>query len=127
VAFDPVLARRVYAASDFFVVPSRYEPCGLTQMHAMRYGSIPIVTAVGGLCDTVVPLAIAQERGTGLVAAAPTRDELLVALDDALTLYADPLSRAQAIGRAMARDSSWPASADAYFRLYDELVTARGG
>jgi starch synthase len=123
VAFDPPLARRVYSAADFFVVPSRYEPCGLTQMYAMRYGAIPVVTGVGGLLDTVTPMDAAHDIGTGFVAAYPTPTELLVACEDALTLYRDPRSMAGAIERAMSRNDSWSGSAATYMLLYE---TAHG-
>jgi starch synthase len=122
IAFDPALARRVYAGADFFVVPSRYEPCGLTQMYAMRYGAIPIVTAVGGLKDTVVPIDAAHGTGWGVVASAPTREDLLVAFEDALAVFHDPVTRLGAITRAMARDSSWGPSADAYLALYESAI-----
>jgi starch synthase len=123
VAFDAPLARRVYSGADFFVVPSRYEPCGLTQMYAMRYGSIPVVTGVGGLLDTVTPMDSAHDVGTGFVAAYPTPTELLVACEDALTLYRDPPSMAAAVQRAMSRNDSWAGSAATYLRLYE---TAHG-
>jgi starch synthase len=123
VAFDPPLARRVYSGADFFVVPSRYEPCGLTQMYAMRYGAIPVVTGVGGLLDTVTPMDAAHDVGTGFVAAYPTPTELLVACEDALTLYRDPRSMAAAIERAMNRNDSWSGSAATYMLLYE---TAHG-
>src|SRR4029077_12717860 len=82
VAFDEGLARRVYAGSDFFVVPSRYEPCGLTQLYAMRYGAIPVVTDVGGLHDTVKPYDAMRGTGTGFVSSAPDVAELVIALED---------------------------------------------
>ncbi len=122
IAFDPLLARRVYAGSDFFLVPSRYEPCGLTQMYAMRYGAIPIVTGVGGLVDTVTRMDSPHGVGTGFIAAAPTTTDLLVACEDALTFYRDTGSRISAIHRAMSRDDSWKSSAAAYLRLFESLV-----
>ena len=122
IAFDAALARRVYAGADFFVVPSRYEPCGLTQMYAMRYGAIPVVTAVGGLRDTVAPIDAAHGTGWGVVAPAPTREDLLVAFEDALAIFHDPVTRLGAITRAMARDSSWGPSADAYLALYGSAI-----
>jgi starch synthase len=122
ITFDPPLARRVYAGADFFVMPSRYEPCGLTQMYAMRYGAIPIVTGVGGLFDTVARMDSAHGTGTGFVAAAPTTTDLLVACEDALTFYPDTASRISAIRRAMSRDDSWKASAAVYMRLFESLV-----
>jgi starch synthase len=122
ITFDPPLARRVYSGADFFLMPSRYEPCGLTQMYAMRYGAIPLVTGVGGLFDTVTRMDAAHGVGTGFVAAAPTMTDLLLACEDALTFYRDTGSRISAIHRAMSRDDSWKASAATYLRLFDALV-----
>jgi starch synthase len=122
VAFDAPLARRVYSGADFFVVPSRYEPCGLTQMYAMRYGAIPVVTGVGGLLDTVVPMDAAHDIGTGFVAPTPTPTELLVACEDAITLYLDARSMAAAVERAMSRNDSWMGSAATYMQLYESRM-----
>lgn len=122
IAFDEALARRVYAGADFFVVPSRYEPCGLTQLYAMRYGAIPVVTAVGGLRDTVDPIRSAFDAGTGWVAPRVDPCALLVACEDALVLHADTVSHRAAVLRAMGRDSSWRAPARAYLDLYQALL-----
>ncbi|MEO6573617.1 MAG: glycogen/starch synthase [Polyangiaceae bacterium] len=123
IAFDENLARRVYAGSDFFVVPSRYEPCGLTQLYAMRYGSIPVVTDVGGLHDTVLPFDGVHDRGTGFVAASVDSTALLVALEDALNVYRDEDAHGKLITRAMSRDSSWTRSAKAYVdEIYDPVL-----
>jgi starch synthase len=122
IAFDPPLARRVYAASDFFCVPSRYEPCGLTQMYAMRYGAVPIVTAVGGLKDTVEPARPALGQGTGIVAPFAGVYELAMACEDALGFYRDPVSMKGIVRRSMARDSSWTPSATRYLEMYRSLV-----
>ncbi|MEO8801399.1 MAG: glycogen/starch synthase, partial [Polyangiaceae bacterium] len=128
VAFDEGLARRVYAASDFFVVPSRFEPCGLTQLYAMRYGAIPIVTDVGGLHDTVMPYEPAYDRGTGFVATSPTATSLVVAFDDALTAWGDGPGMQGLISRAMSRDSSWTKSAEEYEeRIYRPIAQHRLG
>jgi starch synthase len=123
ISFDAPLARRVYAGADFFLMPSRYEPCGLTQMYAMRYGSIPIVTAVGGLADTVTRMDSANGAGTGFVSSAATTTDLLMACEHALTFYRDTGSRMSAIHRAMSRDDSWRASAATYLHLFSGLVT----
>ncbi len=117
-AFDPPLSRRVYSGCDFFFVPSRYEPCGLTQLYAMRYGSIPIVTDVGGLHDTVEPLEMVNERGTGFVAQKPEFGDLRAATLDAFELYRDPSVLARASARAMARNFSWDDPANRYDALY---------
>jgi starch synthase len=118
IAFDPPLSRRVYAGADFFVVPSRFEPCGLTQMYAMRYGSLPIVSDVGGLHDTVE----GGEEGTGFVASradvSPLRDACLQALD----LYGDKARLARRIRRAMAKDFAWSGPANVYRDLFRELL-----
>jgi starch synthase len=123
VAFDPALARRIFAGSDFLVVPSRDEPCGLTQLYAMRYGAVPIVTAVGGLRDTVQPVNAARATGTGIVAAKADRASLLLALEDALSLWRDPIAMASLVARGMARDSSWVQPTERYLALYNGLRT----
>jgi starch synthase len=123
--FDGALARRICAGADFFVMPSRHEPCGLTQLYAMRYGALPVVTAAGGLCDTVEPMHALFGKGTGWVAASADPVALLVACEDALTMHRDPASHREAVIRAMKRDSSWNVPARAYVELYEGLV--RGG
>jgi starch synthase len=114
IAFDAGLAQRIYAASDFVCVPSRFEPCGLTQLYAMRYGASPVVTAVGGLVDTVEPANLARGTGTGFLARHADVWELLVALDDALVAYNGGPALTALRQRCMARDSSWEPSARAY-------------
>jgi starch synthase len=121
IAFDPLLARRVFAGADFVVVPSREEPCGLTQMYAMRYGAIPVVSPVGGLRDTVQPLDAAHGTGTGLVAAAVDPAHFLIACEDALGVWRDPVAWPGLVARAMLRDSAWSASARRYEELYEAL------
>ncbi|MDB4943129.1 MAG: hypothetical protein JWP97_2663 [Labilithrix sp.] len=123
IAFDPPLARRVYGGVDFFVVPSRFEPCGLTQMYAMRYGAIPIVTDVGGLHDTVEPIDPATARGTGFVAAHAEVPSLRTALLAAFELWRDRGLVDEASARAMAADFGWPGPARAYAELYAALLT----
>jgi starch synthase len=126
IGFDPKLARRIYAGSDFFVMPSRFEPCGLGQLYAMRYGSIPIVTPVGGLRDTVIDPGdpgdpgdelLLRGRGTGLQLAHVSSESLAQAIARSVRLFRDP--RVTNLRRAaMARDSSWTASAHQYIQLY---------
>jgi starch synthase len=118
VVFDPLLARRVFAAADFVMVPSREEPCGLTQMYAMRYGAVPIVSPVGGLRDTVQPLDAAHATGTGLLAGAVDPAHLLIACEDALGVCRDPVAWPALVARAMLRDGSWTTSARRYEALY---------
>ncbi len=121
IAFDPTLARRIYGGSDFLVVPSRDEPCGLTQLYAMRYGAIPVVTPVGGLRDTVEQADVAHGRGTGIVASAPDEWSLFLALEEALGVWRDRVGFASLVARAMSRDHSWSKSARRYASLYNEL------
>ena len=93
-------------------------------MYAMRYGAVPIVTAVGGLRDTVSPVDALLATGNGIVAERPTAEDLLFACEDALALYADKDAFRGAVTRGMARDSSWTPSAEAYAGIYRELVPA---
>jgi len=118
--FDERLAHLIYAASDCFLMPSRYEPCGLGQMIAMRYGSIPVVHATGGLADTVTDID-AGDHGTGIVL-----DELSVsglgrAAGRARALLDDVRATLRVRRAGMARDVSWTASARSYVALYRSL------
>jgi starch synthase len=118
--FDERLAHRIYAASDLFLMPSRYEPCGLGQMIAMRYGTLPVVNRTGGLADTVVD--VSQDGGTGFVLEELTPAELVATLSRAHELLAEPTKLADVRERAMARDFSWKASAREYVKLYEQLT-----
>ena len=116
IRFDETLARRIYAANDLFLMPSYFEPCGLGQMIAMRYGTIPLVRDVGGLHDTVI------DNKTGFVFNDYTAAALSKALDRALTLYTDKKAWYTMVNRCMQQDFSWAASASKYKKLYDELA-----
>jgi starch synthase len=118
--FDERLAHRIYAASDLFLMPSRYEPCGLGQMIAMRYGTLPLVHRTGGLADTVTDAR--SKNGTGFVMETLTLAELTSTLARAAKLLADPVRLATVRQTAMARDFSWKASAREYAKLYETLV-----
>ena len=119
VGFDLAYARRIYAGSDLFVMPSRFEPCGLGQLYAMRYGTLPVVHAVGGLVDTVRDADTAD--GTGFQFGEPTAAALLGAIERAVEVARDRDSFAALRRRAMSRDSSWTSSAAAYVALYRSL------
>lgn len=128
VAFDAALAGRINAACDFFVVPSRFEPCGLTQLYAMRYGAVPVVTDVGGLHDTVEPANLARASGNGFVASSPSVVDLLVACEDALTAYLARNALHDLRLRGMARDSSWTTAAKHYVgAIYERARESTGG
>jgi starch synthase len=114
--YDAKLARHIYAGSDIFLMPSRYEPCGISQMIAMRYGSVPLVRAVGGLHDTVT------DSETGFVFVDKKVKSFNDTLKRALQLYPYP-SRWAALQKAgMAQDFSWPRSAQKYVELYKRLL-----
>lgn len=122
--FDPVLARRIYAGADMLLVPSRYEPCGLVQLIALRYGAVPVVHATGGLQDTVEPHQDCGQ-GNGFVFAAPEPKALAEALRLAMETYADPRRWAGIQRRGMAADHSWEASARSYTDLYHDALATR--
>jgi starch synthase len=121
--YDESLAHLLIAGGDLLLMPSRFEPCGLTQMQAMRYGTLPIVTDVGGLHDTVSDLDEDPERGTGWRADAPDVASLRDALVRAVRGWADPAVREGAQLRGMGADWSWSAPAAAYVELYARVVS----
>ena len=120
IGYDEAYAHQLIAGSDAILVPSRFEPCGLTQMYGLRYGTLPLVRRVGGLADTVVD-ASDGERGTGFVFDAATPAALSAALQRALATYAQPGAWRSLLQRAMAQDFSWEASARRYMALYGAL------
>ena len=121
IGFDLGYARRIYGGSDLFLMPSRFEPCGLGQLYAMRYGAIPIVHAVGGLRDTVCDPTSPRGTPTGIRFDAPTAPALYAAMGRALALYRDPVAFASLQRNAMLRDSSWTVPAHDYLQLYRSL------
>ncbi len=120
--FNEPLARRIYGGCDVFLMPSHFEPCGLGQLIAMRYGAVPLVRATGGLADTVIDAGRSPRRGTGFVFKPYTAGALLNTVDRALAAYADT-ERWQTIQRhAMAADFSWQVSARQYEELYRQAI-----
>ncbi|HEY0753357.1 MAG TPA: glycogen/starch synthase [Ktedonobacteraceae bacterium] len=122
IGFDSALAHRIYAGADFFLMPSAFEPGGLGQLIALRYGTLPIVHATGGLADTVIDLDAEPALGNGLSFTPYTSAALLDALQRALRLYARRELWPDLIARAMAYDSHWSASAHAYSQLYQRVL-----
>lgn len=125
--FDEVLEHRLHAGGDMLLAPARFEPCGLTQMYAMRYGSLPVARRVGGLNDTVsdaTPHAIEAGTATGFVFSDPTAEDLLKAVDRALSVFRQPDAWRQIQRTAMERDFSWMRSMKMYLRLYALLARA---
>jgi starch synthase len=118
--YDEGLAHRIEAGADLFLMPSRYEPCGLNQMYSLRYGTIPVVRATGGLADTVHEFDPITRAGNGFVFESFSGDELVMALRRALATHAEPELWRAAQKNGMTRDWSWRVAADGYDRLYAE-------
>ena len=123
--FDEGLAHRIEAGGDLFLMPSRYEPCGLSQLISLRYGTVPVVRRTGGLADTVSPFVRVDSliRGTGLVFQEATAAALSGAVREALQLYADREAWQTLVKAGMQVDVSWEKSAAEYVKLY-QLMTA---
>jgi phosphoglucomutase len=128
IGYDEPLSHLMQAGADAIIVPSRFEPCGLTQLYGLRYGTLPIVARVGGLADTVVDAneaALADGVATGFQFAPVSALALGFALERALALYREPARWRKVQRRAMTRKVDWTAPAQAYHRLYRELLAAR--
>jgi starch synthase len=122
IGFDVALSHRIYAGADFFLMPSAFEPGGLGQLIALRYGTLPIVHATGGLADTVTDLDVDPGSGNGFSFTPYGAPALLDALHRALQHYTERERWPALVARAMAYDSSWSASASAYSDLYQRLL-----
>ncbi len=121
--YDGSLARRIYSGSDLILIPSRYEPCGLTQMIAMRYGCLPLARSTGGLKDTIVDDRVnGQEGSTGFLFSQANPQALAKAIQRALEVYKDPEYWQSLQRRGMKTDFSWEKSAHKYFELYKEML-----
>jgi starch synthase len=125
IGFDAGLAQRIYAGSDMFLMPSRFEPCGLGQLISLRYGTVPVVRAVGGLADTVRDFDADPRHGNGFSFAAYTRAGFSGALARALRLYRHADRWRELTVRGMREDHSWQASARKYVELYETAVESR--
>ena len=120
--YDDVLARKIYAGSDLFLMPSRYEPCGLGQMHALRYGAVPVVRRTGGLADTVISYHPRTGQGTGFLFNAYTGVALAACVRRALTVYQDPKQWKLIVQAGMKVDFSWTHSAREYEKVYRKAL-----
>lgn len=120
--FNDALSHQIQAGSDCVLMPSRFEPCGLTQLYAMRYGTIPIVRATGGLRDTVVPFDQATFQGSGFVFTEPTTHALMGAIHAAVSVFKEQAAWRQVRRNAMGQDYSWKRSAAPYIELYHQVV-----
>ena len=126
IGYDEALSHLIMAGADVVLVPSRFEPCGLTQLYALRYGAPPLVRRTGGLADTVLDanaVTLAEGSATGFVFDAETPDSLLEAAHRAIELHADLESWQRTVRQAMSRDFSWDAAARHYQALYAGLMT----
>jgi len=119
VAFDNTIAHKIEAGADMFLMPSRYEPCGLNQIYSLKYGTVPIVRATGGLDDTIEPWDARTGKGTGFKFSDYTGEALLATVKQALLAYQDPSSWQTLMRNGMTRDFSWGASAREYGKIYD--------
>lgn len=122
IGFSPTLASRIYAGADMFFMPSLSEPCGLAQMIAMRYGTVPVVHAVGGLKDTVIPFDPDTGEGNGITFQTYEAWDMLDALERALALYHQKALWKTVRRNGMRRDSSWEQSAQKYLDVYNALI-----
>lgn len=122
--FDPILAQKIYASSDLFLVPSRFEPCGLTQLIAMRYGTVPIVRATGGLKDTVIAFNKTKNKvvGTGFLFSKESAQAFYQAILKALSVYHDQPTWKKLQKNCWQQDLSWQKSAIKYANLYKKLI-----
>src|SRR5216117_960209 len=125
IGFDEGLAHRIEAGADVFLMPSRFEPCGLNQLYSLRYGTVPIVHATGGLDDSVAEFDPATGAGTGFKFIPYTPAAFLAALELALRTRRDPALWARLVANGMAQDFSWGRAAAEYRALYETLVGGR--
>ncbi len=123
--FDEPLGQLIFGGCDMFLMPSRYEPGGLGQVVAMRYGAIPVVRRTGGLADTVAPYHLGSDRGVGFLFDHPTPQALRTAVDRAVAAYGDRPGWRRLQQRAMAQDFSWGRAAQSYREVYERAIDMR--
>ncbi len=122
--YDEALSHRIIAAADFMLIPSRFEPCGLTQMFAMRYGTLPIVRHTGGLADTVVDFSVRGE-GSGVVFGYASKDDIVYACRRALDLFGNRRLFNDMRKRVLKKDFSWHSSAKTWIKLYQKIIDSK--
>jgi starch synthase len=125
VAYDNAIAHKIEAGADMFLMPSKYEPCGLNQIYSLKYGTVPIVRATGGLDDTIEPWDARTGKGTGFKFSEYTGEALLATIKQALLDYRDQSSWQTLMRNGMTRDFSWGASAREYGKIYERARQAR--
>ena len=124
--FDNELAHKIEAGADMFLMPSRYEPCGLNQIYSLRYGTVPIVRATGGLYDSVRPFDQERGDGVGFCFHEYKAEAFWRAVQTALTCFEQPKVWQQIVKNGMAMDFSWTTSARQYLALYQEVMSEGG-
>ena len=122
IGYDEALAHKITAAADFFVMPSRFEPCGLNQMYSQHYGTIPIVRRTGGLADTVIDNQAKEADNTGIIFEKDNTEELLQAILRGLDLYKNKQVWNRLQRNAMLQNFSWESSAQQYLYLYSKII-----
>ncbi len=123
IKFDEELAHRIYAGADFFLMPSRFEPCGLSQLISLHYGTVPLVYKTGGLADTVRDFRADSATGNGLVFDRYTKEDFFKTVVTALELFGDKGKMKQLRENALRSDFSWGHSAAEYKELYRCLLS----
>jgi starch synthase len=124
VAYDNALAHKIEAGADMFLMPSRYEPCGLNQIYSLKYGTVPIVRATGGLDDTIEPWDVRTGKGTGFKFSEYNGESLLLTIKAALQAFRDQASWQVLMRNGMSRDFSWANSAKEYVKVYEKARLA---
>jgi len=127
IAYDNALAHKIEAGSDMFLMPSKYEPCGLNQIYSLKYGTVPVVRATGGLDDTIEHWDARTGKGTGFKFTDYNGEALLLTIKEALRAFRDQTSWQQLMRNGMSKDFSWGASAKEYVRVYERARQVRTG
>jgi starch synthase len=125
IGYDEAMAHKIEAGADIFLMPSRYEPCGLSQMYSLKYGTVPVVRATGGLDDTVEEWNPKLGTGTGFKFEGLTAEALLAAIDRTLAAFQDKNGWAKLMRNGMARNYSWAGPAKEYAAVYVEVARRR--
>jgi starch synthase len=130
IGYDEALSHQIEAGADIFLMPSRFEPCGLNQIYSQRYGTVPIVRHTGGLVDTVTdttPETLENKTATGFSFQAATPAALWEAVERALNYYREPDTWTQIVSAGMKQDFSWKRSAELYIELYETVLAQHAG
>ncbi|HZQ91958.1 MAG TPA: glycogen synthase GlgA [Terriglobales bacterium] len=125
IAYDNAIAHKIEAGSDMFLMPSRYEPCGLNQIYSLKYGTVPIVRATGGLDDTIEPWDPRTQKGTGFKFTEYSGEALLATVRSALAAFKDKEGWSRLMANGMDKDFSWTASAREYARVFERVKQSR--